>query len=288
MWVFKQGVVLLLKQKGATVHPQRMECMMKHNPIYPAVLVAISCFAPLSASAKPTSLSDQTLILTKNGSNRLSKIGEIQAENSGATDLAVAPFRFRLLTGTTKIRTHHITLSWGSGALTLNTVRAKSPRRPDAMAVLNFNRFAVWNTDAGVVQDLDSANSLSLGLSYAQERRRPSFSVAGHNSYKTNNSAITLGWKREDSFALNASLFSTKPNRSRSLNERIVELAGGAPITARGMALTATFGSTHDPAALSFGIDLRRQQLGLNDAKLIGIASARKDTRVGLFLARSF
>jgi hypothetical protein len=231
---------------------------------------------------------DQALVQKTAKGNRITSVKEAEMEQAASADMAVAPFRFRLLTGATKIKSHHLVFGWGSGAFTVNTVRAKSQRRPDAMSTLNFNRFAVWNTDAGLVQDLDSANNLSLGLSYAQERRRPSFSVAAHNAYKTNNSAITLGWKHEDNLAFDFSLFSTKPNKSRSVSERVVELAGGAPIAARGLALTATFSPTRDPAALSFGIDLRRQQLGHDDAKLIGIASGRNDTRVGLFLRRSF
>ncbi len=261
---------------------------MNRNPFYSAILVAVVCSAPIPANAQPISLTDRMLALGKPKSDRVLRIKDNQVELGAAAIFAAGPDRFRLLTGTTKIKSRRIAWSWGSGALMLDTVRAKSPKRPDGLSSLNFNRFAVWNSGAGLMQDVDSANSVSIGFSYAQERRRPSFSVAAHNSYKTSTTAITLGWKHEESFALNASFFSTRPSSLRSTPERIVELAGGGPVAARGVAIIASFSPTHDPAALSFGIDVRRQRLGLDDARLIGIASGRNDTRIGLFLRHMF
>lgn len=219
---------------------------------------------------------------------RLPSLDERPSPPSERSDLAKPPFRFRQMAGAATIRTQSRAHEWDGGSLTLNTMRAKSRPRTDGPALFNFNRFAVLATDLGVVHDLDASNSVSLGLSYAQERRRPSLIVAAHKAYKTHNTAVTLGWTHNATFRLSASLFATRFNRNRSERERMVQLAGGAPLATRGMALTASFSPTRDPDQNSYGVELRSQSLAQRDAGLIGVAAGRRDARVGIFLRQSF
>ena len=202
--------------------------------------------------------------------------------------LAAAPFRFHLLVGAATVKSRSFVHDWGNGSLSLNTIRAKSARRGNGIQPFNFNRFSTWNADAELVQDIDSHESLSLGASYVHERRRPSFSVAAHNTYKTNNLAVTLGWTHDDSFRMDVSVFSSMLNRTRSTAERVVELAGGAPFATSGLALTAGFSAARNPEKLSFGVDLRRQHLAQSDAGLIGTSSGRDEARARLFVRSSF
>jgi hypothetical protein len=230
---------------------------MKQPPNLGTTFVLLAIAAPLSVNAKAIPTAPGSLKRSEVDVARPTWIKDRITAAGIRTDLADAPFRFRLMAGAATIKVSGFAHDWGDGSLSLNTMRVKSSRKAEGIMPFSFNRFSALHVNLGLVQDLNSHDSLSLGASYAQERRRPSFSVAAHNAHKTNNAAITLGWTHDESFRLNASLYSTAPNRARSIQERIVELAGGTPLAARGMALAASFSPNHDPDKFSFGVDLR-------------------------------
>lgn len=204
------------------------------------------------------------------------------------SELAVAPFNFRLVDKAATIKARSMSYDWQDASLTLNMMRAKSQRRQNDLPSLNFNRYWVIATDVGLVREISGRDSISASLSYALESRRPSITVAARNYYRTNDIALNLGWMHDSNFRLSASLFATKPMTQRSTPERLVEIAGGAPLSAQGVSMTASFSPTHDHAALSYGMDVTGQRIGQKDAALVGDPAGRSDTRIALFLRKSF
>jgi hypothetical protein len=214
---------------------------------------------------------------------------QVEAEpNADRSKLASAPFSFRLVEKAATIKARSISHDWQDGSLTLNIMRAKSQRRRDDLPSTNFNRYSVMATDIGMVQEVSGRDSVSFGLSYALENRRPSINISAHNIYRTSNVAATLGWTHDSKFRLATSLFATKPTNTRSTPERLVEIAGGAPFSTQGVSLTASFSPTSDPAKSSYGIDIRSQKMSQSDATLFGAPSGRSDPRVGIFLHKAF
>lgn len=209
-------------------------------------------------------------------------------QKADRSELASAPFSFRLVEKAATIKARSMSHDWQDGSLTLNIMRAKSQRRRDDLPSPNFNRYSVMASDIGVVQEVSGRDSVSFGLSYALENWRPSINIAAHNIYRTSNMAATLGWTHDSKFRLTTSLFATKPTSTRSAPERLVEIAGGAPFSAQGVSLTASFSPTSDPAKVSYGIDIRSQKMSQSDAALFGAPSGRSDARFGLFLRKSF
>ncbi len=212
----------------------------------------------------------------------------ILAQKADRPELASAPFSFRLVEKAAKIKARSMSHDWQDGSLAFNIMRAKSQRRQDDLPSFNFNRYSVMATDIGMVQEISGRDGISLGLSYALENRRPSINIAAHNIYRTSNVAATLGWVHDSKFRLSASLFAMKPMTQRSTPERLVEIAGGAPLSAQGVSMTASFSPTHDPAAFSYGVDITGQRIGQKDAALFGAPVGRSDARVALFLRKSF
>ena len=204
------------------------------------------------------------------------------------SELAAAPFNFRLVEKAATIKARSMSYDWQDASLTLNMMRAKSQRRQTDLPSLNFNRYWVIATDIGLVREISGRDSISASLSYALESRRPSIAVAAHNYYRTNDVAVNLGWLRDSKFLLSASLFATKPMTQRSTPERLVEIAGGAPLSAQGISMAASFSPTHDPAALSYGMDITGQRIGQKDAALFNAPAGRSDARIALFLRKSF
>ena len=209
-------------------------------------------------------------------------------QKADRSELASAPFSFRLVEKAATIKARSMSHDWQDGSLTLNMMRAKSLRKQNDLPSLNFNRYWVIATDIGLVREISGRDSISASLSYALESRRPSITVAAHNYYRTNDIAVNLGWVHDSTFRLSASLFATKPMTQRSTPERLVEIAGGAPLSANGVSMTASFSPTHDPAAFSYGVDITGQRIGQNDAALFGTTSGRSDARLWLFLRKSF
>lgn len=209
-------------------------------------------------------------------------------QKANRSELASAPFSFRLVEKAATIKARSMSHDWQDGSLTLDIMRAKSQRRQDDLPATNFNRYSVMATDIGLVQDVSGRDSVSFGLSYALENRRPSINIAAHNIYRTSNVAATFGWTHDSKFRLATSLFATKPTNARSAPERLVEIAGGAPFSAEGVSLTASFSPTSDPAKFSYGIDIKSQKMSQSDADLFGARSGRSDMRLGLFLRKSF
>lgn len=204
------------------------------------------------------------------------------------SELASAPFSFRLVEKAATLKALSKSYDWQDASLTLNMTRAKSQRRQNDLPSLNFNRYWAIATDIGLVQEISGRDSISASLSYALESRRPSITIAAHNYYRTNDVAVNLGWVHDSKFRLSASLFSTKPMTQRSTPERLVEIAGGAPLSAQGVSMAASFSPSHDPAALSYGVDITGQRIGQKDAALFGARAGRSDARVALFLRKSF
>jgi hypothetical protein len=261
---------------------------MNRTKLVTATLAAMFIATPLQLLAKASTPRPSRLETRALEKDRLLPLAGRNPETADQSELARAPFRFRLMAGTMGPKTQSLAHEWRNGSLMMNTMRAKSLRLADRELRLNFNRFSVWGADLGLVHDLNGKQSVSLGVSYALERRRPSFSVAPHNAYYTTHKAITLGWTRDGTFRLNASLFSSQLNRQRSERERIVELAGGAQPASSGMALIASVSPTRDLDHLAYGIDLRSQSFAQRDAVLAGFTPSRRDARVGLFVKRAF
>jgi hypothetical protein len=193
------------------------------------------------------------------------------------SELASSPFGFRLVEKAATLKALSKSYDWQDVSLTLNVKRAKSQRRQNDLPSLNFNRYWVIATDIGLVREISGRDSISASLSYALESHRPSFTIAVHNYYRTNDIAVNLGWVHDSKFRLNASLFATKPMTQRSTPERLVEIAGGAPLSAQGVSMTASFSPTHDPNALDCGVDITGQRIGHSDAALFGTTSGRSD-----------
>lgn len=255
---------------------------------FAAALALVAMASPLQVHAKQARQTMQAAQAIEVQRLNVSPPVMLSRTTAARSDLAAAPFSFRLKDGAATIKSRSMSHDWQNGSLTLNVMRARSPRRADDLASFNFNRYSVMAADIGLVEEINGRDSLSFGLSYALENRRPSINIAAHNVYRTANTAATLSWAHDAHFRLSASLFSTAPIKVRSLPERLVELAGGAPLAARGASLTASFSPDHGLADLAYGVDLRRQRLSQSDAVLIGSASGRSDMRIGLFLKKSF
>jgi hypothetical protein len=261
---------------------------MNPTSIIVTTLAFVTASLPFQASAREARKNSATLETARIERLSMSSDVVLSPAHSDGSDLAVAPFAFRLLDGAAFIKSRSMSLDWQTGSLTLNIMRAKSLSRSHDLVSFNFNQFAVMVADIGLVKELDGRDSLSIGTSYALENRRPSINIAAHNIYRTSNAAVTLGWTHDGNFRLSSSLYSTAPVKVRSQPERLVELAGGAPLAARGLSLTASFSPDHDPTHLSYGLDLRAQRLAPSDAQLVGSSSARSDARIGIFLRKSF
>jgi hypothetical protein len=242
---------------------------MNRNIIAITALAIVAAFLPPSAQANDGQSTE----------------AETQTSRS---ELAAAPFSFRLVDKAATIKKRSMSHDWQDGSLTLNIMRAKTQRRQDDLPSLNFNRYSVMATDIGIVQELSGRDSISFGLSHALENRRPSINIAAHNIYRTSNVAATLGWVHDSTFRLSASVFASKPVKLRSGPERLVDLAGGAPLSAQGVSLTASSSPARDPAKFSYGIDIKSQRMSRSDAAIFGAPSGRSDVRFGLFLRKSF
>jgi hypothetical protein len=255
---------------------------MNRNNIAITALAIAAAFVPASATAKDRRQTGQA--------DRLSLLPPIviAPETTNRPELIAAPFSFRLVENAATIKKRSMSHDWQDGSLTLNIMRAKSQRRSNDLPSPNFNRYSVMATDIRIVREVNGRDSISAGLSYALENRRPSINIAAHNIYRTGNMAATLGWTRDSAFRLAASLFSTEPITQRSDPERLVQIAGGAPLSAQGISLTASFSPTRDLASFSYGVDIRNQQMSQSDAALFGAPVGRSEARLGFFLRKSF
>ena len=205
------------------------------------------------------------------------------------SELASAPFRARLVDKAATIKARSMSYDWNDGSLTVNIMRAKSQRRQYDLPGFNFNRYSVMATDVGLVEEVSGQDSISAGLSFALENRRPSINIAAHNIYRTSNLAATLGWAHNSTFRLDANLFATKPMTQRSDPERLVEIAGGAPFSTSGVSLIASFSPMHDLTKFSYGAEMTSQRVSQRDSALLfGAPSQRSDIRMGLFVRKSF
>jgi hypothetical protein len=259
------------------------------RPALPLVALALINPFPAKASSLPrlvpsmSALSGQT---AERAGQRLNRDAVLPWTARNASPVPRTPFRYRLPAAMTKRQGY--SLDWAGGALHVVSSRAKSARKEVTTAPYNYGRFAVIETNADVSQSIGRQDSVSLGLAYALERRRPSYFVGLHNLYRTQDAAVSVSWVHDDRFRVSASLFKTAPIGGRSVAERQVELAGGAPFAARGYALTASFSASRNPDPLLVGVDVRSQRYSPLDAGLIGTSSGRRDARIGVFLRRSF
>lgn len=179
-------------------------------------------------------------------------------------------------------------LDWGSGSLTLRLLRAKSSRQPYETSALTNNRFALWSADVSLDQDLGRRDTLSLTGSLDIQRRRPAYYLGTRNIYHTQIRAASVQWTHDRHWRLSLGLFDRSAGSARSVIERTVELAGGAPLVTRGMSLSAGFSPSDDPERLSLGLDLRRERYSVRDARLLGHGRVQAESRVGIFVQRAF
>lgn len=168
---------------------------------------------------------------------------------------------------------------WPGGGFKLTALRARSLPATAAAQSFEYRRFGLMALGLGAAQQISARDTLTLGASYAIERRRPGFIVARRRNYRTDQRAVELHWIRDDRFDLGATLFDTGPARHRSSVERIAELAGGASRSVRGWGLTASVHPAGNPERLSVGIDFRQQQ----DRDF-----QRPDARAQIFLRQKF
>lgn len=168
---------------------------------------------------------------------------------------------------------------WTGGGFKLTAMRARSVPANSAAQSFEYRRFGLMALGLRAAQQVSARDTLTLGATYAVERRRPGFIVARRRNYRTDQRAVELHWIRDNRFDLGATLFDTGPAKRRSPVERIAELAGGASHSARGWGLAASVHPAGDPERLSIGIDFRQQQ----DRDL-----QRPDARVQIFLRQKF
>lgn len=179
-------------------------------------------------------------------------------------------------------------LDWESGSLTLRLLRAKSSRQPYETSALTYNRFALWSADVSLDQDLGGRDTLSLTGSLDIQRRRPAYYLGARNIYHTQTRAASVQWTHDRHWRLSLGLFDRSAGSARSVIERTIELAGGAPPIARGMNFSAGFSPSGDPERFSLGLDLRRERYSLRDARLLGSDAVQAESRVAVFVKRAF
>ncbi|WP_411291482.1 hypothetical protein [Sphingorhabdus sp.] len=255
---------------------------MKRNIIAMTALAIAAAFVPAGLQAKNHGQTVQA--------GRLSLLPPIvlASNNTDRSELSASLFSFPLVDNAATIKKRSMSHDWQDSSLTVKIVRAKSQRWSNDLTSPNFNRYSVMATDIGMVQEVSGRDSISAGLSYALENRRPSINIAAHNIYRTGNIAATLGWTRHSAFRLSTSVFSTEPITQRSDPERLVEIAGGAAVSAQGVSLTASFSPIRDFANFGYGLELRNQLISQRDAALFGGSSGRSDARLAIFLRKSF
>lgn len=178
-----------------------------------------------------------------------------------------------------RVKSRSAGTEWTGGGLKLTAMRARSGPATAAAQSFEYRRFGLMALGLSAAQQTSERDTLTLGATYAVERRRPGFIVARRRNYRTDERAVALHWIRDDRFDLGATLFDTGPAKRRSPVERIAELAGGAPRSVRGWGLTASVHPAGDPHRLSIGIDFRQQQ----DRDL-----QRPDARLQIFLRQKF
>lgn len=255
---------------------------MNRNIIAMTALAIAAAFVPAGLQAKDHGQTVQA--------ERLSLLppAVLSPGNTDRSELTAAPFSFRFVDNAATIKKRSMSHDWQDSSLTVKIVRAKSQRRSNDLPSPNFNRYSVMATDIGMVQEVSGRDSISAGLSYALENRRPSINIAAHNIYRTGNIAATFGWTRDSAFRLATSVFSTEPITQHSDPERLVEIAGGSPLSTQGVSLTASFSPIRDLANFSYGLELRNQLIAQRDAALFGGSSGRSDARLAVFLRKSF
>lgn len=168
---------------------------------------------------------------------------------------------------------------WDGGAFHLAAIRGRSECARTAGQSFEYQRFAMMAIGADMSGDISDRDTLTLAGTYAAERRRPAFIVGPHRYYRTDERAVVLHWTRDDRLDLAGTLFDTGPVNTRTVVERIADLAGGAPRAVRGWGLTASLYPAGEPGRLSVGIDFRDQQ----DRDV-----QHQDARVRVFLRQKF
>jgi hypothetical protein len=207
---------------------------------------------------------------------------------ANSPDLTVPPFSGRLFDNADTVKTRAMMHDWQDGYLMINATRAKSTFSSNDRSSPGFRRYSAMATDIGIVREISGRESISAGLSYALESRRPGFNIAAHNVYRTGNMAATLAWTRDSAFRLGTSIYTTRPLARRNVPERLVEIAGDAPLSAHGVSLTASHSPIHNLTKLRFGIELKGQRMSEGDAAILGRPKGRSDARVALFYRKSF
>ena len=144
-------------------------------------IIAISALAVATAFLSANAQANDDPQIGQAGSKSMVSPIALPQDHSGRSELATAPFSFRLVDKAERIKTRWMSHDWQNGSLTLKMMRAKSQRRIDDLPSANLNRYSVIATDMGLVQEISGRDSLSVGMSYALENRRPSINIAAHN-----------------------------------------------------------------------------------------------------------
>ena len=201
---------------------------------------------------------------------------------------AVSYDRARLLTFAGPKKLEVLGKDWGDGALNLRLLRTKSIRHLYEQPALSHNRLALWSFDVALDQHIGTRDTVTLALSYDLQRWRPAYYLGTRNIYRTDIRSAALQWTHDQRWRIAVGFFDTQANAARSGIERSVELAGGAPLAARGTSLSASFSPSGNPDIFSVGFDLRQQRHSARDASLLGDPFGRSDTRAMFRIRRSF
>lgn len=252
-----------------------------------------------AAYAEPIFKLDDNFVLTRAATvteprqaDRFDNPGVDPIASSDVTDqhpvTAVSRERAHLLIAAGPKKLYVLNKDWENSALNLRLQRTKSIRHPYEQPTLSYNRFALWSTDVALDQHFGTRDTVTQALSYDLQRRRPAYYLGIRNNYRTDIRAAALQWTHDQRWRIAVGLFDTQANAARSGIERSVELAGGAPLAARGTSLSASFSPSGNPDAFSVGFDLRQQRHSARDTSLLGNPSGRGDTRATFSIRRSF
>lgn len=226
-----------------------------------AMAVLILPFAALAQEASPSIAVTHAALIARDRPPNSARLPIAPVPTSSMLSLpngSTAPVSDIAALGPMKVRS--ATAEWTGGEFKLTAMRARSLPATSAAQSFEYRHFGLLAIQLGAAQQISARDTLSLGATFAVERRRPAFIVSPHRNYRSDERAIALHWSRDNRFDFAASLFDAGPAKNRTPVERIADLAGGAPRAVRGWRLTASMHPAGDPERLSVGIDFRQQQ----------------------------
>ncbi|QXQ07844.1 hypothetical protein KX816_07585 [Sphingosinicellaceae bacterium] len=135
---------------------------------------------------------------------------------------------------------------------------------------------------------VDADNRLSLGLAAGTYRNLPSAGITTDPRATTSLKRLALTWARGEQWRLGLG-WQQDGGSTRGASDRMVAIAGGAPIHEQGLRLSVAFlpGGTSDPHQDTFGFEARRATVSSADMAVIG-SGLRQDMQGTLYFRRHF